>query len=114
MIMDIVFIILISILVILILFAFIVFPNDYLYNAVFNRKQRKAWEFAIHNIDKFEYDGDYTLGKVFRWGDYVAVIWNNNTCSISISSPNRIECLGSPIDKVMSNRMRDLLLTKIK
>lgn len=114
MIMEIVFIILISLLILWLLMAFTAITNNNIYNIIFNRKERKAWEFAIHNIDKFEYDGDYILGKVFRWGYYVAVIWNNNTCSINISSPNRIECLGSPIDKVMSNKMRDLLLSKIK
>lgn len=111
MIMDIVFIILISILVILILFVFIVFSNDYLYNAIFNRKERKLWKFLIRNVD---YIGAHELGKAFRWGDYLAIIWFDNTCSIHIGTSTRHECLGTDFDKVMSNRMKDLLLTKIK
>ena len=114
MIMDIVFIILISILVILILFAFIVFPNNYLYNAVFNRKERKLWKFLIRNADKFDYVGANGLGKAFRWGDYLVIIWFDNTCSIHIDTPTRKEYLLSPFDKIMSNKMRDLLLNKIK
>ena len=112
--MDIVFIIIISLSILWLLIAFTAITNNNIYNIIFNRKERKAWEFAIHNINKFEYDGTYELGKTFRWGDYVAVIWNNNTCSIHISSPTRIECIGSYVDKVMSNKMRDLLLDKIK
>lgn len=112
--MDIVFIILISILVILILFAFIVFPNNYLYNAVFNRKQRKLWKFFIRNADKFDYVGELTISKVFRWSDYLAIIWVDNTCSIHTGTLTRNECLATGFDKVMSNRMKDLLLTKIK
>ncbi len=106
--------VIISIFIIWALLAFIVLSNNYLYNAVFNRKERKLWEFVIRNADKFNYIGHFTLGKVFRWSDYVAVIWNNNTCSIHIDTPTRKECIGSCVDKVMSNKMRDLLLTKIK
>lgn len=112
--MDVLFIILVSILVILIVFAFIVFPNNYLYNAVFNRKKRKLWKFFIRNADKFDYVGELIISKVFRWGDYLAIIWVDNTCSIHISTPTRKECLATDFDKVMSNRMKDLLLTKIK
>lgn len=75
--MDIVFIIIISLAILYLLIAFTAIINNNIYNITFNRKERKAWEFAIHNIDKFEYDDTYTLGTVFRWGDYVAVIWNN-------------------------------------
>ena len=51
---------------------------------------------------------------MFRWGNYVAIIWNDNTCSIHIDTPTKSKCLGTHTDKTMSNRMRDLLLTKIK
>lgn len=110
MIRNIIFIIVISILVIWIILAFIVLSNNYLFNAVFNKKERKTWEFVIRNADKFNYIGHFTLGKVFRWGDYVAIIWCDDTCSIHIDSPTRKECLGTHADKVMSNKMRELLL----
>lgn len=112
--MKIIFIILISLCIIWILLAFIIMCNNYLYNAVFNRKERKTWEFLIRNADKFNYIGVHVIGKVFRWGDYLAIIGFDNTCSIHVNTPNRKECLGTDFDKVMSNRMRDLLLTKIK
>ena len=103
-----------SILVILLLIEFVIMPNNYLYNAVFNRKQRKTWKFLIRNVDKFDYVGAHELGKAFRWGDYLAIIWFDNTCSIHIDTSTRHECLGTNFDKVMSNKMKDLLLTKIK
>lgn len=87
--------------------------NNYLYNAVFNRKERKTWEFLIRNADKFNYIGAHEIGKAFRWGDYLAIIWFDNTCSIHVNTSNRKECLCTDFDKVMSNRMRDLLLLKI-
>ena len=107
-------IIMLIFLVIWILLAFIILPNNYLYNAVFNRKQRKLQKFLIRNADKFNYIGAHEIGKAFRWGDYLAVIWFDDTCSIHIGTSIRHECLATDFDKVMSNRMRDLLLTKIK
>lgn len=112
--MEIVFIIMISILVILSLIAFIILHNNYLCNAIFNRKERKTWKFLIRNANKFNYIGTHDIGKAFRWGDYLAIIWFDNTCSIHIDTPNRKKCIGTHTDKTMSNRMRDLLLTKIK
>ena len=113
-IVDVVCIILISILVILILFAFIVLPNNYLFNAIFNSKEQKLWKFLISNADKFNYISANIIGKAFRWGDYLVIIWFDNTCSIHIYTPTRQEYLGTHIDKVMSNKMRDLLLNKIR
>ena len=112
--MDIVFIIMISLLIIYLLLGFIVLCNNYLFNAIFNRKERKAWKFVIQNADKFDYICSNELDKMFRWGNYVAIIWNDNTCSIHIDTPTKSKCLGTHTDKTMSNRMRDLLLTKIK
>lgn len=103
----------ISILVILVLLAVIMF-NNYLYNAIFNRKDRKFWKFIIRNADKFNYICTSKLGKEFHWGDYIAIIWNDNTCSIHVDTPVRVKCLVSDFDKVMSNKMRNLLLSKIK
>lgn len=111
--MEIKFIIAISILIIFVLWA-VMLSNNYLYNAVYNRKEREFWKFVIHNVDKFDYIGTHELGEVFRWGDYMAIIWYDNTCSIHIDSPTKMECLGTNFDKVMSNKMRDLLLAKIK
>lgn len=110
---DIVFIITISISVILIVWG-VILLNNYLYNAVYNRKERNLWKFVIRNADKFDYISTHKLGKMFRWGDYLAIVWNDNTCSIHIDTPTRRKCLGTNFDKVMSNKMRDLLLTKIK
>lgn len=107
-------IIMVSILIILILLSLITFSNNYLYNAIFNRKQRKFWKFIIRNADKFDYIGNSILGKSFRWGDYIAIIWFDDTCSIHVDTPTRRQCLVTDFDKVMSNRMRDLLLNKIK
>ena len=104
----------ISILVILLLLVFIILPNNYLYNSIFNRKDRKTWKFLIRNADKFNYIGFHAIGKAFRWGDYLAIIWFDNTCSIYINTPTRNECLVSDFDKAMSNKMRDLLLAKMK
>ena len=103
-----------SILVILLLIAFIILPNNYLYNAIYNRKERKTWKFLISNADKFNYIGSHEIGKAFRWGNYLAIIWFDNTCSIYNGTSTRHECLGTNFDKIMSNRMRDLLLSKIK
>lgn len=114
MIIDIVFIIMISLLIVIILLGFIVLYNNYLYNTIFNREERNNWKFVIQNADKFEYISTHELGKMFRWGDYVAIIWNDNTCSIHIDTPTKSKCLGAHTDKTMSNKMRDLLLTKIK
>ena len=112
--MDIVFIIIISLFIIWVLLTFIVLSNNYLYNVVYNREERNNWKFVIQNADKFDYICSNELGKMFRWGNYVALIWNDNTCSIHIDTPTKSKCLGTHTDKVMSNRMRDLLLTKIK
>ena len=112
--MCVAFIIIISILIIWILLTFVLLYNNYLYNAVFNRKERKLWKFAIRNVDKFEYVRDNELGIMFAWKDYVIYVWKDNTCSIHINTPTRRECLGTHADKIMSNKMRDLLLTKIK
>ena len=114
MIMDILFIILISIYVIWLLLALILLFNNYLFNAVFNKKEREVWKFLIRNVDKFNYIGTHEIGKAFRWGNYLVIIWFDNTCSIHIDTPTRKECIGTHTDKIMSNKMRDLLLTKIK
>ena len=100
--------------IILVFLAYVIFYNNYLYNAIFKRKSRKFWKFIIKNADKFEYIENHALGKIFVWGDYVAYIWNDNTCSIHINTPNRHECLVAHTDEVMANKMRDLLLSKIK
>jgi hypothetical protein len=112
-IMDIIFIIIITVLVIGVLLSLIVLSNNYLFNAIFNRKERKFWKFFIRNVNKFDYIGYSILGKSFRWDDYVAIIWFDDTCSIHIDSPTKKECIGTNFDKVMSNKMRDLLLSKI-
>lgn len=114
MIMDIVFIIIISVLVIWICSMLVILHNNYLFNAVFNRKQREVWKFVIRNVDKFNYIGNLTTSKVFRWNDYLAIVWDDNTCSIHIDGPIRSECIAIDFDKVMSNKMRNLLLNKIK
>lgn len=106
--------VIISIYIICALLGFIILSNNYLYNAVFNRKERKLWEFVICNADRFDYIATHELGKMFRWGDYLAIVWCDNTCSIHIDTPARMECLATHFDKVMSNKMRDLLLTKIE
>ena len=112
--MDTTFITIISILIIYVLIMSILLCNNYLYNAICNRKERKTWKFVIRNVDKFNYIGTNELNKKFRWNDYIAIIWNDNTCSIHVITPTRHKCLGTHLDKVMSNRMRDLLLTKIR
>lgn len=112
--MDIIFIIMISILVISLLLAFVIIDNNYLYNAIFNRKERKLWKFLIRNADKFDYIGTHEIGKAFRWDDYLVIIWFDNTCSIHINTSTRTKCIGTSFDKVMSNKMKDLLLAKIK
>lgn len=112
--MDIIFIIMISILVISLLLAFVIIDNNYLYNAIFNRKERKLWKFLIRNADKFDYIGTHEIGKAFRWNDYLVIIWFDNTCSIHINTSTRTKCIGTSFDKVMSNKMKDLLLAKIK
>ena len=94
--------------------TFVIFYNNYLYNAVFERKSRKLWKFFIKNADKFEYVTDTGLEKRFVWGDYIAIIWSDNTCSIHVKTPNIRKCLVSPFDIVMSNKMFELLLDKIK
>lgn len=104
----------ISIFIIWVLLAFIALSNNYLYNANFNRKEREVWEFVIRNADKFDYVGNSTISKEFRWGDYLAIIWVDNTCSIHINTPTRNECLATHFDKVMSNKMRELLLIQRK
>ena len=94
--------------------AFVIIDNNYLYNAIFNRKERKLWKFLIRNADKFDYIGTHEIGKAFRWNDYLVIIWFDNTCSIHINTSTRTKCIGTSFDKVMSNKMKDLLLAKIK
>ena len=112
--MKIIFIIVSSVLFICILFSIITLCNNYLYNAVFNRKERKLWKFVIRHVDKFEYVCTNELGTKFTWKDYVIYVWNDNTCSIHIDTPTRRECLGTHADEVMSNKMKCLLLAKIE
>lgn len=103
-------IILLIIMLILLLLLFVICYNNNLYNIIFNRKKRNFWKFIIKNVDKFEFTHETALGKLFVWGDYKAVIWYDNTCSIHINN----ECILSSFDKVMSKRMYNLLLDKVK
>lgn len=88
--------------------------NNYLFNAVFERKSRKFWKFIIKNADRFEYVGSHELGKIFVWGEYFVVIWSDNTCSVHIDTSDRHECIVAHTDEVMANKMIKLLSHKIK
>ena len=98
---------------IIILFAFaIIFSSHRLYCYFFEHKEWNRWKKYIKDIDKFEFCENYsnTYSFAIPNTDITAYIWSNGGCSIH----NKTRCICCTFDKYHSNKMKKLLMDKIK
>ena len=90
----------------------IIFSSNRLYCYLFEHKEWDRWKKYIKDIDKFEYCE--SLSNTHRFvipnTDISAYIWNDGTCSIHYKTG----CICCDFNKYQSNKMKKLLMNKIR
>ena len=97
---------------ILIVFLILVLTNERLYCYFFEHKEWNRWKKYIKDIDKFEYCESYSNTHIFTIPnmDITAYIWSDGDCTIHDGT----KCVCCSFDKYHSNKMKKLLMNKIK
>lgn len=94
-----------------IIFA-IIFSSNRLYCYFFEHAEWNRWKKYIKDIDKFEYCESYSNTHRFTIPntDITAYVWSDVGCSIH----NGDKCVCCSFDEYHSNKMKKLLMDKIK
>ena len=97
---------------ILIVFLILVLTNRRLYCYFFDNKEYKLWKNYIKDVDKFKYHERCLIGYKFIIPNtnISAYVWDDGRCSIH----NEFDCICCFFDKYHSNKMKKLLMDKIK
>lgn len=100
------------ILITVLLAFFIMLFSNRGYCYLFEHEEYKLWKKYIKDIDKFEYCECYSNGHKFIIPntDISAYVWFYEGCSIHDGT----KCVCCSFDKYHSNKMRKLLMDKIK
>ena len=101
--------------VILIIVIFLLFfalvicaPTNFIYMFIFEHEEWKQWRYFYKNVDKFEFgDKEFNI-YAFKWGEYIAYVWEDGKSSIHTAN----DCICCCFWELKSRNFANKLLEK--
>lgn len=75
---------------------------------VFEHEEWKLWRYFYKNVDKFEFTQKNFNSYEFKWGEYIAYIWEDGHSSIHTAN----DCICCTFWELKSRKFANKLLKK--